>query len=44
MAHLVAKLLPSTLKAEPDFKTGKFSEALTKTFRKIDELICSQRG
>lgn len=44
MAHLTAKLLPQTLKAEPDFKTGKYGSAFTSAFRKLDELICSKRG
>ena len=44
VAHLVAKLLPATLQAQPDFKAGKYASALTNTFRKLDELICSEKG
>ena len=44
VSHLVAKLLPQTLKAEADFKTGKYGSAITSAFYKIDELIASKRG
>jgi len=44
VSHLVAKLLPQTLKAEADFKAGKYGSAITSAFYKIDELIASKRG
>ena len=44
VAHLTTKLLSSTLRSEADFKSGKYGQALTSTFKKLDELICSQRG
>ena len=44
VAHLIAKTLSATLKTDTDFKSGKYGQALTSTFKKLDELICSQRG
>ena len=44
VSHLVAKLLPETLKAEADFKAGKYGSAMTSAFYKIDELIASKKG
>jgi protein phosphatase 2C len=44
VAHLVAKLLPTTLKTDPDFKSQNYTKAFISAFRKLDDLICSQRG
>lgn len=44
VSQLVAKLLPGTLKAEADFKAGKYGSAMTSAFYKLDELIASKRG
>ena len=44
VAHLIAKSLPSTLKTDTDFKSGNYRQAIVSTFKKLDELICSQRG
>lgn len=44
VAHLVSKLLPTTLKTDPDFKNKNYGQALITTFKKLDEVICSQRG
>jgi len=44
VAHLVAKLLPITLKTDPDFKSKNYSKAFISAFKKLDDFICSQRG
>ena len=44
VAQLVAKILPNTLKTDTDFKAGKYSSAISNTFKKVDEVICSAKG
>lgn len=44
VAHLVAKQLTQTLTSDPDFKAKQYAKALTNSFKKIDDYLCSQRG
>lgn len=44
VSRFVIQNLPKTLSNDQDFKNRNYSKALTNTFKKLDEVICSQRG
>lgn len=44
VAHYVAQMLPKEILLEPYFKLKNYPKALTNVFKRIDELLSSQRG
>jgi serine/threonine protein phosphatase PrpC len=44
VANLVAKLLPVVLKKELEEMKSNYHQAFISAFRKLDDLICSQKG
>ncbi len=44
VAQLVGKMLPETVAKDSEFKAKNYSQALTNSFKKLDEFISSAKG